>query len=78
VLRCVLPTVRGDKCHLLCVVLCNVGRSLGDPVTWSVAIREFPSHLGGRFVPASPEFDSGQGARDGRKLDVWRLFQFIY
>jgi hypothetical protein len=28
-------------------------------------------------VPASPEFDSGQGTRDGRELDVWRLFKFI-
>jgi hypothetical protein len=59
VLRCVLLAVRGNKCHLLCVVLCNVGRSLRDPMTWSVAIRVLPSHLGGRSVPASPEFNSG-------------------
>jgi hypothetical protein len=28
-------------------------------------------------VPASPEFDSGKVTRDGRKLDIWHLFQFI-
>jgi hypothetical protein len=30
-----------------------------------------------RAVPASPEFDSGQGTRDGRKLDIWHMFRFI-
>jgi hypothetical protein len=30
-----------------------------------------------RTVPAGPEFDSGQGNRDGRKLDIWHLFWFI-
>jgi hypothetical protein len=31
-----------------------------------------------RRILRSPEFDFGQGARDGRKLDIWHLFQFIY
>jgi hypothetical protein len=32
----------------------------------------------GKDVPASAEFDFGQGAGDGQELDVWCLFRFIY